>query len=513
METEIELKFFVFPDFIETIFNKIERLNIIEEKEFHFINTYYDTPEQDLRSHRMGLRVRSFDGQHIQTLKTAGRVIAGLHQRPEYNVEITESTPDISLFSNDIWPINISVNDLEQKISPFFSTDFVRKQWLILMPDGSEVEMAFDLGEVTTAEKKDGEADQKRMPICEVELELKSGQINALFSLANDFCCVDGIRLANQSKAAKGYQLAMGEPQNNVKPLSLVKTESTDSVEVCFVNSLEHALSHWQYHEQVFMESHNKRALFEIRISIVFLRQVFIVFGEMIPKRANQQLRDELKWLEKEFDWLDKADHIDYLIEDRGHVLRKLNARKFLVSHLKENANQLPDTEEIVNLLTSCRYCRLLLDLSRWVLIRDWQPFIDEKKQILLQEPISNHSGILLGRTWEALESAFSTSNQLTPSDYFRQKMRLRRNLMTGTCFASIYDEESRKGFRLPWLDLLQGINDVMSLEPLRALVPLLTNEEERDQLERWIIRQERSLLYAMEQTRRAGLEFPPYWT
>lgn len=168
--------------------------------------------------------------------------------------------------------------------------------------------------------------------------------------------------------------------------------------------------------------------------------------------------------------------------------------------------------DEMMKLLMSARYCGLLLDLSRWILTRDWQPFLDDKKRQVLQESIDSHSGILLDRTWEALDSAFSTENQLLPVDYFKQKMRLRRNLMTGTCFALIYDEERRKGFRLPWLDLLQGIGDLMSLEPLRSRVQLLEDEEEKEQLERWLLRQERSILHAMEQTRRAGLEYPPYW-
>ncbi len=504
MDTEIELKFFVFPEFVDTIIDKISGIKVIEQSRLNLGNIYFDTPDMHLRKHDAGLRIRRCNDKRVQTLKTSGRVVAGLHQRPEYNANCDADTPDVYLYPKDVWPTDISLDELQAQLYPLFATNFVRQQWLLAMPDGSEIELAFDQGEVI--------AGDKTTPICEVELELKSGQTDSLFALSRELCSSGGMRLGNQSKAAKGYRLAMDTPIDSIKPLTLVKTESTDDVETCFINSLEHALSHWHFHEQIYIETQDQSALQEIRIAIAFLRQIFLVFGEMVPKRASELLRHELKWLEEELHWLDESEHLAYLIEEKGNVLRKLDARKFLVASLKEGAARLPSKEEMTSLLTSARYCNLLLDLSRWILTRDWQPFLDDKKRQALQDPIDIHSGTLLDRTWEALDSAFSTSNQLLPVDYFKQKMRLSRNLMTGICFALIYDSERRKGFRLPWLDLLQGINDLMSLEPLRTRVQLLDDGEQREQLQRWLLRQERSILHAMEQTRQAGLEYPPYW-
>ena len=85
----------------------------------------------------------------------------------------------------------------------------------------------------------------------------------------------------------------------------------------------------------------------------------------MVPKRASELLRQELKWLEEELHWLDVSEHIEYLTEEKGNVLRKLNARKFLVSSLEEGAKTLPSDDEMLSLLRSSRYCGLLLDLSR----------------------------------------------------------------------------------------------------------------------------------------------------
>lgn len=53
------------------------------------------------------------------------------------------------------------------------------------------------------------------------------------------------------------------------------------------------------------------------------------------------------------------------------------------------------------------------------------------------------------------------------------------RNLYTGVSFASLYDAENRQAFRMPWADLLHGIDDLLRLKPLERLVDLLQGEEQ----------------------------------
>ena len=95
MVTEIELKYFV------TSKNTQENITqLFTEQQLSFScvkkklsNCYYDTTDLNFRHHDMGLRIRGCDGQLEQTIKTAGVVIAGLHQRPEYNVDIENNFP------------------------------------------------------------------------------------------------------------------------------------------------------------------------------------------------------------------------------------------------------------------------------------------------------------------------------------------------------------------------------------------------------------------------------------
>ncbi|MFA0084170.1 CYTH domain-containing protein [Vibrio sp. 10N.261.51.F12] len=503
METEIELKFFVSPDFSETLRNKISETKVLQHSCRELGNIYFDTPDNWLRQHDIGLRIRRFDDVFVQTVKTAGRVVAGLHQRPEFNAEHTSNQPELTLHPLDIYPQGKSVDMLQSELTAIFSTDFTREQWLIGMPDGSQVEVAFDQGSVSSGEHS--------YPICEVELELKSGQTDALFTLAREFCKSGGIRLGNLSKAARGYRLAQGYEGDAVKPLALVDTVESDSVESCFINSLEHALEHWHYHEQIYTEQESIEALHEISHSISFIRQILTVYGGIVPRRASAIVRQELKWLEEELTWLKHHEHLEDLLDDKGHVLRKLDARKFLVSELKAQQQELPDREEILTLIHSARYAGLLLDLSRWILSRGWQPFLDDKARNKMQQPIKEFATNQLSRTWAELIEAFPVEKVLTRQDYLEQQYRLMRNLYSGLGFAILFDVEERNSFRLPWADLLQGIDDLLMLELLESQIERLEGDE-KEQLKRWLRRQESSILHAMEQTRQISMEVEPYW-
>lgn len=503
METEIELKFFVSPEFSETLRQKISETKVLQHSCRELGNTYFDTPDQWLRQHDIGLRIRRFDDVYVQTVKTAGRVVAGLHQRPEFNAEHDSNDPELTLHPQDIWPAGKDIATLQAELEPLFATNFTREQWLIGMPDGSQVEVAFDQGKV--------EANGKEDPICEVELELKSGQTDALFTLARSFSEQGGMRLGNLSKAAKGYRLAMDYQGDEVKSLPLVKTDKSDTVESCFINSLEHALSHWHYHEQIFSERNSIEAVHEIKNSISFIRQILTVYGGVVPRRASAILRQELKWLEQDLEWLHDYDYLDDLLDDKGHALRKLDARKFLVGELKLLQQQLPTREQILELLNSARYTGLLLDLSRWILTRGWQPFLDEKSREKMSLNIEHFSVQQLDRTWAELMEAFPPERSLTSADYIEQQYRLMRNLYTGVSFASLFDFDERNSFRLPWSDLLHGTDDLLKLKTLEQLVEKLEGEE-REQLERWLARQESSILHAMEQTRVICIEAEPYW-
>ena len=96
-----------------------------------------------------------------------------------------------------------------------------------------------------------------------------------------------------------------------------MNTSSQDTVEYCLINSLEHALSHWYYHEQIYTERDSIPALHEISNSIRFICQILSIYGGVVPRRASAILRQELKWLEEELSWLKSYDHSMIFLKQR----------------------------------------------------------------------------------------------------------------------------------------------------------------------------------------------------
>lgn len=214
MVTEIELKYSllesketathaIIKETISNIFS--EHILAFDYQEKRLSNSYFDTNELTLRQNRIALRTRgtkvSGEPENFeQTIKTSGTVIAGLHQRPEYNVDIDNAKPTLSLFPDSIWQAKTDLVQLQKQITELFSTNFTRHTWLVNI-DNSQVEVAFDCGEVA----REGHSTKPR--IFEVELELVSGDTQALFVLTKLLFSQLALRPGQLTKAARGYAL------------------------------------------------------------------------------------------------------------------------------------------------------------------------------------------------------------------------------------------------------------------------------------------------------------------
>ena len=95
MAQEIELKFIVAQDGVDALRQHLNTLEAKHTPAGQLLNIYYETADNWLRRHDMGLRIRGDQGRYEMTLKIAGRVVGGLHQRPEYNIPL--DTPELAL--------------------------------------------------------------------------------------------------------------------------------------------------------------------------------------------------------------------------------------------------------------------------------------------------------------------------------------------------------------------------------------------------------------------------------
>lgn len=163
------------------------------------VSDYFDTPQLDLIKSGFGLRLRNDNGDWWQTVKATGKVVDGLHQRQEWEWPLAEADFDLELLKQT--PIKAAIDDqlLWSQIQKVFTTDFQRQTLQLNLPDGTHVEFAYDRGRVYS--------NQAETDIHEVELELKSGSLEAMQKLA-ELCCEQlNVKPNSSSKAKIGYEL------------------------------------------------------------------------------------------------------------------------------------------------------------------------------------------------------------------------------------------------------------------------------------------------------------------
>ena len=163
------------------------------------VSTYYDTPELYLINHGVGLRLRKVEDQWLQTVKCTGKVQDGLHQREEWEHTLSSEKFDLTQLKQT--PLVDMIDDVEiwPKLQPIFTTDFGRQIIQLELDDKTQVELAYDRGEVRTETSAES--------IHEIELELKRGSVASLKQLAEQFCKHLELSPSDTSKAKSGYML------------------------------------------------------------------------------------------------------------------------------------------------------------------------------------------------------------------------------------------------------------------------------------------------------------------
>ena len=195
MSNEIEIKLAVSDQAFNELEEHLKNFTCLVHKKQFLSNTYYDYPDHFLAKQKMGLRIRQEDQEVTLTLKTNGEVVGGLHSRPEYNLPLTEKETPTNAQLRELYPFEQLPSSTLQ---PIFSTDFNRTVWLVEFQQ-SKIEVAFDQGKIIA-----GESEQ---PICEIEFELKSGNVQDLFDFVETLPFERDIYFSSASKAKRGYLL------------------------------------------------------------------------------------------------------------------------------------------------------------------------------------------------------------------------------------------------------------------------------------------------------------------
>src|SRR5262249_36322855 len=146
MPSEIELKLSIAPEHVAALSRAAVLKNASRGRAVtrSLYSIYYDTPEFALREQGAALRLRRIGSHWIQTLKTAGRVEAGLHQRDELETPVPAQILNYTALAQSNAVPLLADTDLPLKLRPIFVTDFKRTTRLLQLVAGTQIEFCLD---------------------------------------------------------------------------------------------------------------------------------------------------------------------------------------------------------------------------------------------------------------------------------------------------------------------------------------------------------------------------------
>lgn len=203
---EIELKYQIGnAEYIEKIFQDEHLLQIKDERteeELEMHAVYFDTEDRKLYREGIAFRVRKEGNALVGTLKWNGSSEDGMHKREEINVPVDDeeklTTPDIGIFAQSEMCEVLEKIVGERKLMPLMDIYFLRRQ--VRLDTGNCIcELSVDKGQVVV--------NGKMAPICEMEIELYSGEEAEMIALGAEFAEKYQLQAEDTSKYKRGLDL------------------------------------------------------------------------------------------------------------------------------------------------------------------------------------------------------------------------------------------------------------------------------------------------------------------
>jgi len=358
MSEETELKLSVRPDHAA----RIRRHPIVRDLKSgqadtkHLVSVYFDTPELLLRRRALSLRVREVDHRHIQTLKRMQPSDGAIFKRDEWEWDVAACVPDISKFDDGDAQRIVRKAGAEDRLKRMFKTDVQRTVWNLRDAD-AEIELALDIGEICG---ENGACE----PVCEAELELKSGDSRRLYEIALALNERIDCTVGSLAKSERGYALCGNEVMKPSKACTIVLANEM-TVWEAFVAISRSCLAHLEANAPVARLGRDPEGIHQARVAIRRLRAAFKVFKAALPADKRVFFAKDLRWLQKQLG--DARDLDVFKDETLAPMLDRAPKDAVLIELGKRVEAARGDAyARACKALESRRYGRLRLELERW---------------------------------------------------------------------------------------------------------------------------------------------------
>jgi triphosphatase len=474
METEIKL--LARPDDIDTLLHSatLQRYATRTPVEHLLADTYFDTPDRALKNQHAALRLRKSGDHVLQTLKVGSASDSALSRRQEYETPVRGERPRFSSLrklagrKGKLGAL-LHSRTLKRHLAPIFSTSIKRTVFPLTLPQGDVVECAVDVGEIT--------GNGAAVSVCEVELELKSGDVAHLFDLALELSADVQLAAGMTSKGERGYALLdnAGVVASKATPVLLKKNMT---VEHAFTEILGNCIGQIEANAAGVARS-DSESLHQMRVGLRRFRSALHLLDGLIG--LPDALQAETDWLGNELgvarDW-DVLAHATL-----GELSQSFPTTPQLAQVTQAAMNESEQSRQrAAAAVASPRYARLTLLLNQWRLRAVWRDFADAGTLAQLDAPIIGFARQALAASHKRLLKRGHQLNGASPEARHRIRIAAKKARYASEFFQSLFNAGEVRAFvkRLSGLqDGFGRLNDVAVAERL-----LTTLREKQPELE-----------------------------
>jgi inorganic triphosphatase YgiF len=457
---ELELKLELTPEELQRVGANptLEELTVGKPVTRTLRSIYFDTPDHRLRAQGISLRLRAIGDQWVQTIKGGLGVKNGVYNPEELEVVVARPEPNLAAIDDDKLRRAIERATRRSALEPQFET-IVTRTTHQLHSDKGDLELALDEGVVRA-----GAAEDK---LCEAELELKAGSPECLLETAATLFSAEPIRLAEASKAERGYNLALGRsnrspaPQKAQNP-TLSGSETCGEALASFVAS---AASQIEINRAALMETDDPEAAHQLRVGLRRLRSALRAFRPIEDSDATRALAQHARALGQRVGELRNADIFIESVYAPVAAARKADPAGFPELREALLAHRAAMRTKARAALVGEQWSKLQLYLALWP-----QTVKDNPK---LGAPVGDFAPTALARSWKKVAKRGARLHALSPEERHEMRKALKAFRYAVEFFGSLHD--GRKVGRFvkdlkKLQDVFGYVNDVATAKAIGAI-------------------------------------------
>ncbi len=441
---EVELKFSCGPEDLATI---LAAAPAGDDETRELISVYFDTQDLVLQRAGASLRVREHKGRRVQTVKRGRGLVREEHEAP-----IEGLAPDPAL---DPLPSLLPDGAM---LKPAFNVRVSRRQRTFRYFD-AEIELALDQGEVTGGDQ--------RSPICEVELELKSGPPAALFALARELAVAAPLYLAFDSKAARGQAMVAGVVPFAQRSKLALSGDAT--IGEAFQAIARQALGQIAANAATLRIEPELEAVHQLRVGVRRLRSALTTFEPLLEGEGLEKLVEGFRWLGKA---CDAARNLDVFVDETLRPAELTESPPAGLSALRKAVDAARQTAwaKAGDAVACERFRMLMIDAAAWVETGEWR---DDHAAKAPLRPFARHA---LDRHLKHLKK--KGKKLWGGADEARHHLRIQAKKLryAAEALSSLYGEKRAARYLGRVKDLqeaLGALNDLATAEPLMTSLSL----------------------------------------